>query len=118
MRSDATAFIVGYLGADPEVSTPKPGQSVMNMTVAVRRGYGKTAVTLWIKVELWNPAKPLLERLAKGSYVRVVGSLFPTSWFGKDGGQRTGFVVRYPQVLILADAKGAKLELEDGEPDF
>lgn len=111
MISDALATVIGYVGADPRV-TNQAGKSVMNFSLAVNRRVRNEQVALWCRVELWNPRPELVALLRKGAYIRVVGSLFPDNWRGKDGTAHQGFVIRYPQILVLT----GKGEAEDAPP--
>ena len=109
--SDFTGMVIGHLGQDPQISTPG-GKTVANLSVAVNRRVGSEAKTMWVKVELWNPRPELLRLLKKGAYVRVMGSVFPDSWTGRDGAVHEGYVIRFPQVLVLT---GTKADDEGGE---
>lgn len=126
MLSDATAVIVGHVTGEPRVTRPKADASLLVFTVAVNRLVAGKTETLWCRVELWAPKPELVARVRIGSYVRVVGSLYPARWTGKDGLAHAGFAVRYPSILVLdpgrrngpADAEGGAETADPGPQDF
>jgi len=105
MLSDATIMVIGYIAGEPKLSQPKPDASLLVLTVAVNRWNGKANDTLWCRVELWAPRPELVSKMRNGAYVRVVGSLYPSRWNGRDGTAHDGFVIRYPSVLVLDPGK-------------
>jgi single stranded DNA-binding protein len=105
MRSDAFAWIVGHLGSDARVSTTPSGATVATITVAINRKIRDGKKTLWVRAEVWNPRDDLLAQLKKGTYVRVVGSLFPEQYTDKQGTYHDTFKLQSANVIVLVDQR-------------
>ena len=66
--------IVGNLGADAELRDIN-GQSVCNLRVGCRVGYGDRAVSTWWDVAVWGKPAQWCAELRKGDAVTVMGEL-------------------------------------------
>ena len=66
--------IVGNLGADAELRDIN-GQSVCNLRVGCRVGYGDRAVSTWWDVSVWGKPAQWCAELRKGDAVTVMGEL-------------------------------------------
>ena len=66
--------IVGNLGADSELRDVN-GQSVCNLRVGCRVGYGDRAVSTWWDVSVWGKPAQWCAELKKGDAVTVMGEL-------------------------------------------
>ena len=105
MRSDATAVVIGHLGADARVNTTPTGKTVASLSIAINRRKGEVKTTLWVKADVWQPHPDLLAQLKKGAYVRVRGDMYPDDYVSKkDGAQVKGFILASANAIILAAA--------------
>ena len=85
MPSLNKVFIMGHLGADPELKYTANDKAVCNFNVATSYGSGDNKKTEWFKVVVWEKtAEYIKEYCRKGSLVFVEGRLQTRSW-GKDG---------------------------------
>jgi single-stranded DNA-binding protein len=66
--------VIGNLGADAERKEVN-GQTVTNMRVGVRVGYGDRAVSTWWDVAVWGKPAEWASELRKGDRVTVMGEL-------------------------------------------
>lgn len=108
------AFLIGYLGADPEVR--EAGQSkVCSFNIATTHRYkdgdGKQVEeSTWHRIQVWGPmGKACHEHLAKGRQVAVQGRIRHTQWKDKEGNEKRGSEILATQVQFLgAKPKGEK----------
>ena len=66
--------VIGNLGADAEKREIN-GQTVTNLRVGVRVGYGDRAVSTWWDVAVWGKPAEWAAELRKGDRVTVMGEL-------------------------------------------
>jgi len=66
--------VIGNLGADAEKREVN-GQTVCNLRVGVRVGYGDRAVSTWWDVAVWGKPAEWAAELRKGDRVTVMGEL-------------------------------------------
>ncbi len=93
MASLNKVFILGRLGADPELRYTPGGQAVANLNVATNSWSGKGEQreerTEWHRVVVWGKQAESCDRyLKKGREVFVEGRLQTSSWEDKDGNKR------------------------------
>lgn len=87
-------FLLGNLGADPELRVTSGGQSVLKMRLATSETYlDKNRVrqerTEWHNVVVWGKrAEALGKFLSKGSRLMVEGSLRTSSYDDREGNKR------------------------------
>ncbi|MFO0568567.1 MAG: single-stranded DNA-binding protein [Polyangiaceae bacterium] len=87
-------FLLGNLGADPELRVTGSGQSVLKMRLATSETYlDKNRVrqerTEWHNVVVWGKrAEALGKFLSKGSRLMVEGSLRTSSYDDREGNKR------------------------------
>jgi len=83
-----SVFLVGRLGADPEMRQTATGKSVCNLRVATDRA-NKDGVKQdpdWHRVVVWDRQAETCERyLEKGRMVAITGRLQHRSWEGDKG---------------------------------
>jgi single-strand DNA-binding protein len=106
MRTVNRLFLVGNLGADPEVRVSNSGRYVAHLSVATRRpvreGEGWSEVTEWHRVVLFDwQARAAGERLQKGDGVALVGELRYRSWVDKHNEKRLSAEVIARDVSFL-----------------
>ena len=94
MRSINQVFILGNLGAPPELHVSAAGVEVARMSVAthrpVRDGEGWAEQTDWHRVVVFErQARAAAEHLGKGDPVGVVGRLHYRVWTDEHGARRT-----------------------------
>lgn len=108
MQSFNKAFVVGYLGRDPELRYAPSGNAVCGFSVATtekRRNRDGDAedVTTWFKVTTWGrQAEVCHEYLAKGSPVYVEGRLTVEEWTDREGNNRFTLALNATDVRFLA----------------
>lgn len=98
------AFILGRLGADPEVRFTASGQAVANFNIATDEyaGKGKESRTEWHRIVAWGKTAEICkEYLHKGSQVHVEGRLQTRDWQDRDGGKRYTTEVVADRVTLL-----------------
>lgn len=87
-------FIIGNLGADPEVRTTQAGQSVATLSIATSESFNdregtRQERTEWHRVVCFSKLAELAQRyLGKGRKVYVEGRLQTRSWEDKQTGQK------------------------------
>lgn len=98
-------FLVGNLGADPELRSTGNGISVCSFRIGVSRRYkdasGETP-TDWINIVAWRQLGELCAKyLAKGRKVAIAGSLQSRSYEDKAGNKRVAYEVVADDVEFL-----------------
>jgi single-strand DNA-binding protein len=86
-----SVFLVGRLGADPELRRTGAGKAVCNLRVATERGgaEGKTQEPDWHRVVVWDrQAETCAQYLQKGRMVAVSGRLQHRAWETDKGEKR------------------------------
>ncbi|MGB0591454.1 MAG: single-stranded DNA-binding protein [Myxococcota bacterium] len=87
-----SVFLVGRLGADPELRRTGAGKGVCNLRVATERGgkEGKSQGPDWHRVVVWDrQAETCAQFLQKGRMVAVSGRLQHRTWETDKGEKRT-----------------------------
>lgn len=90
-------YIIGNVGADPELRYTSAGKPVLNFSIAdtPRRKNQQTGEwedageTLWLNVTLWDRAEETAGQVKKGDRVQVFGTLKARSFETKQGEKRT-----------------------------
>lgn len=115
-------FVVGYLGADPEVKYTPSGKPVANMSVATSESWkddrgAKQERTEWHRIVVWgDQAEACGKYLAKGRLVAVQGKLQTRSW-EKDGQKRYTTEIRADRVTFLGSAGGDREDRGDRQQE-
>lgn len=93
MSSVNKVFLLGNLGADPEVRYTPAGDPVANFSIATSsysgKGSDKKEYVEWHNCVAFNEAAKFVEQyIRKGSKVHVEGSLRANKWEDKEGNKR------------------------------
>ncbi len=115
MRGVNKVFLIGNLGADPELRITQGGKEVVRLSVAtnrpVREGEGWAEVAEWHKIVLFDhQARHASERLSKGDAVGVVGDLRYRKWTDRDGKARSTTEIIAQSVAYLGSASRRSAE--------
>jgi single-strand DNA-binding protein len=109
-------FLIGHLGADPELRFTQGGQAVLNIRIATSETYlDKDKVrrerTEWHTLTVWgNRGEALAKILKKGARIHVEGSLRTSSYDDRDGNKRYKTEVNVTNVILLGDGRGQQSE--------
>lgn len=99
-------FILGNLGADPELRFTQGGTGVLNMRVATTESYldqdkQRRERTEWHTVVVWGKrGEALATFLKKGHSVLIEGSIRQSSYDDKDGIKRYKFEIYANNVVV------------------
>ncbi len=98
-------FLIGNLGADPELRSTNNGISVCTFRIGVSRRFkdanGETQ-TDWINIVAWRQLGELCAKyLAKGRKVAVAGSLQSRNYEDKSGAKRVAYEVVADDIEFL-----------------
>lgn len=105
------AYLLGNLGADPELRVTSGGNSVMTMNIACTETYldrnrVRQEKTEWVRVVVWGRrAEGLAKFLRKGAKVMIEGKLQTTSWEDREGIKRYRTEVVAHNVILGGGAK-------------
>lgn len=109
-------FIVGNLGADPEINMLPSGDTVMNFRVATSMRWNDKATgekkeeTEWHRITVFGrTAEALAQYLKKGRQVHVEGRLRTRKYTDKDG------VERYATEIVANTIQMLGTRAESGE---
>jgi single-strand DNA-binding protein len=115
-------YLLGNLGADPELRTTPGGQAVLKLRLAttesyVDKGGQRQERTEWHQVTVWGKRGEALGRiLQKGSSIFVEGSIRTTS-YEKDGEKRYRTEVVANNILLPGGRRGEAGAPRDGNRD-
>ena len=107
-------FLLGKLGAEPELRTTQGGLSVLNLRLATNESWldknkQPQERVEWHDVVIWgNRAEALAKLLSKGDGLMIEGGL-RTSSYEKDGVKRFKTEVHAREVCFAGKARGAAL---------
>lgn len=110
MKSINSVFILGYLGADPQVTTTSNGKEVANFSVALDESYvskegEKVERTEWVNCTVFGPLAEIVKKyLHKGDRVHVTGKL-RTDKVEKDGEKKYYTKVKVENIVMLSGRK-------------
>lgn len=107
----AQIVLVGYLGSDADTRHTSNGKKVTSFSLPISEGRDKP--TEWFKVEAWDLNDIVVQCLAKGRQVTVVGKLVPQEWTTNDGLVKRQLVVKYPQIQL---GEAPKAERQSTQP--
>lgn len=131
MKGINSVFLLGRLGADPELRHTKSGTAVCDLSLAtnraIRRGEDawEEEVT-WHKITVWGDrAERLVGRVGKGAPLAVQGRLSCERWTDQQGKPRTTVKVVAQRVEILpwsggrsSAGSGVAQELPPARPEL
>ncbi|MCB9729162.1 MAG: single-stranded DNA-binding protein [Deltaproteobacteria bacterium] len=106
-----TVFLVGNLGADPELRQTRTGKAVCTLSVATQRWRvdAEGEEVEWHRVVVWEKAAENCHRfLKKGRLVAVEGRLSTRSWDDAEGRKRLTTEIVASRVTFLPGGKGTE----------
>ena len=100
--------VIGHLGQDAEVRQIQSGTSIATFSLPIETGYGDRKETIWAKCEMWGKRAEggLIQYLAKGQLVAVVGEVSLNSYENKEGVTVTNLVIKVADVALLGKKEG------------
>ena len=113
-------FLLGNLGAEPELRHTQGGQAVLNMRVATTESYldrnkERKERTDWHNAVLFGPRADALSRiLRKGSQVLIEGRLQTSKYQDRDGNDR--YKTEVVALNVLFTSGGRRDGGEAGQP--
>ena len=97
--------IAGRAGSDPEVRYFENGNIVAKVSVAVRRD---RELTDWFRVEVWGKQAEVLGNFVKkGQMVGISGRMVEDKYTGKDGNERSSWILKANGVHLIASREDA-----------
>jgi single-strand DNA-binding protein len=112
MASLNKVFLIGNLGADPEVRYTQSGQAVANFRIATTDVWNdksgeRQERTEWHRIVVWGKqAENCAEYLKKGRPVHVEGRLQTRQWDDKDGKKQYTTEIVADRVTFLGSGGG------------
>ena len=116
-------FLLGNLGAEPELRFTQNGNAVLNMRLATSERFKDNSGewkdrTEWHSVVVWGKrGEGLAKILTKGSRIMVEGSLRTTSYEARDGGKRYKTEVNAYNVLLAGGDRRQSSQRSSGFAD-
>jgi single-strand DNA-binding protein len=106
-------YLLGNLGADPELRFTQGGQAVLNLRLATTESYldkdkVRKEVTDWHSIVVWGPrGEALAKFLKKGMGLMIEGSIHTSSYDDKDGNKRYKTEIKAREVCVTrGDGQG------------
>lgn len=100
-------FLIGNLGADPEVRSLESGSTVAKFNIATTESYTnkngeRVDNTEWHRIELWEGLAKVAEKyLKKGQQVYIEGKIRTDKYTDKDGVERQSTTIRANSMTLL-----------------
>jgi len=118
-------FLLGNLGADPELRMTSSGAAVMNLRLATTRSYldknkARQENTEWHTVVVWGRrAEGLAKILKKGTRLHVTGEIRYERYEDKEGNEKWRTSIHAQNVTLCERAPaGSNPRNEYGDDDF
>jgi single-strand DNA-binding protein len=109
-------FLIGNLGADPEMRVGSSGDAICNLRLATNESWNDKSTgeqrefTEWHRVVLYRKLAEIAARyLKKGARIYVEGKIRHRKWQDKDGAERTNTEIEAASMTML-DTKGNSAE--------
>ena len=118
MNSINTVFLLGRIGADPQIKTTSGGHSVCELNLATLRRFKDGGAwkeeTDWLPVKLWRHNAELANQyLSKGDGVAIEGQLRKESWTTSEGDTRSKIYVHGHRMTFLPKGMRSEVNLPD-----
>jgi|WetSurMetagenome_2_1015567.scaffolds.fasta_scaffold132312_4 single-strand DNA-binding protein len=90
----------GFAGMDPEVKTLENGKQMIRFSLATSESYKNqkdewVRITVWHNIVMWDAtAESALDKIKKGSFVKLTGKIVSRQYTDKNGVKQTAFQVR------------------------
>lgn len=116
-------FLMGYLGADPDLQTSRSGKPFVRLSLAThyaKKGESgeREQTTTWHRVTVWGKnAERCKKRLQKGSPLAVEGYLSKYTFERDDGSDASSFSVTAREVHFIGPGPAPSAQTQTG-PDF
>jgi single-strand DNA-binding protein len=113
-------FLLGNLGADPELKVIASGSAVMNFRMVTDESYldnqrVRQTKSEWHRVVVWGgQAEALGKMLSKGDKVHVEGSIQTRSYEDKEGNKRYTTEIRAQRVTLCGGRQTRQEERSGG----
>lgn len=123
MASLNKVFLIGNLGADPEIRTLSSGSMVANWTMATSESWTdkqgqRQQRTEWHRIVAWNRLAELAQNyISIGSQIMVEGKLQTRSWEDQQGQKRQSTEVIAVNIQLMGSADTTEEEEEDELPE-
>lgn len=110
MSSVNKIFLIGNLGADPEMAQLPSGDAIANLRLATTdtwkdKAGNKQEATEWHRVSFFGrQAEVCRQYLKKGSQIYVEGSIHTRKWQDKDGQDRYSTEIKGDRLQMLGSA--------------
>jgi single-strand DNA-binding protein len=75
--------ITGYLSRDAEMRSTQSGQTITNLNIPVKQGWGDKEQTNWYRVAVWGKRAEFAAKFRKGEFITVTGELTIGEYDGK-----------------------------------
>jgi single-strand DNA-binding protein len=123
MSSVNRVFLIGNLGADPEIKHYEGGTIRTTLNVATHETWKdqkgeKQERTEWHRVKVWGKAaETCATYLSKGSQVCIEGRIQTRKWTDKEGKERYSTEIIADHVTFLSSKKGGARERLEAESE-
>lgn len=92
---------IGNIGGDAEVRHTADGTAILSWSIAVNYGYGKNAITSWVRCSLFGKrAETLQQYLLKGTQVGIQGEIALQTYTNKQGEVKSDLICNVSNVTL------------------
>jgi single-strand DNA-binding protein len=106
----------GFAGMNPEVKTFASGAQMLRFSLATSNSYKNKSdewvkETTWHNIVMWDKVAELaLDKIKKGTFVKVTGKIVNRQYTDKNGTKQNVFEIRAMEFDIVEDKKKATEE--------
>src|SRR5690606_35788309 len=107
---------LGRIGRNAEVRQTQNGTSVAGFPVAVDVGFGDNKTTLWLDCSLWGKRAEsgLIQHLAKGQQVHVIGEIGTRTFQKNDGSPGFAVTLKVSEIDLAGGGQQQNAQQQGG----
>jgi len=102
---------IGNIGGDAELRHTADGTAILSFSVAINYGYGKNAITSWLRCSLFGKrAETLQQYLLKGTTIGVQGEIALQEYTNKQGEVKASLICNVSNVTLCGKKETNSIE--------
>jgi single-strand DNA-binding protein len=102
---------IGNIGNDAELRQTKEGTAILSWSIAVNYGYGKNAISTWVRCSLFGKrAESLQQYMLKGTMVGIQGEIALQTYTNKQGEVKSDLICNVSNVTLCGKKEANRIE--------
>jgi single-strand DNA-binding protein len=109
-------FLIGNLGADPELRYSGNQTPVTSFSIATSKKVKDKEYVTWHRIVTWGKSAENCQKyLFKGSKVLIEGEISVREWTNKEGKKNYAHEVTAHKITFMSPPKGVKEDIDHGD---